>query len=135
MFCAICDQDERATSAIAVCQRCGVGVCRAHLHTLAHAGAPGGMLGLSPQKRECVCHLCLRDMAQRPSGQRVHSAPDAALPDAEVLIQTVEALLNKKIPMLRSRPQRRWQRLWQSFASRFRRRSTSGARPGTPARG
>lgn len=31
MNCYICDEAERAKSAVAICQHCGVGLCREHL--------------------------------------------------------------------------------------------------------
>ncbi len=46
MYCAVCDQGERVIAAIAVCQRCGGGVCRTHLHTFCYPAAPGGHAGV-----------------------------------------------------------------------------------------
>ncbi len=112
MLCAVCNQEERVMSAIAVCQRCGAGVCRTHLYTFCYADAPAGMRGLSSPRRECVCHLCLRDMARKPAERRVAAVSDGPLPDAETLIHTVEALLNQP-PGLR--PARPWRQRWQTL--------------------
>jgi hypothetical protein len=115
MHCVVCDQNE---TAVAVCRRCGGGVCRAHLRIVLHPGAPGGMLGVSAPSRECVCHLCARvGLAGQSAGQITSNAlPAGDLPDAETLLQVVETLLSDK---KRAPPQRSWQRRWQALLHRM----------------
>lgn len=114
MLCALCDQDDHIMQAIAVCRRCGAGACRAHATLFCYPGAPGGMLGMSPPRREYVCQLCVQDTVRKPAGQRVIGASDAALPDAESLIRAAEALLVGQRQPLVARIGQHWRKWWQA---------------------
>ncbi len=113
MFCYECDQNGSAVGAIAICQRCGGGVCRKHARTLYHPGAPGGMLGLSQPKQEHVCSRCLTGDFLQPSlvsGHDKIKTRRLALPDARTAVHIADTLVRRQ-----SRVQARRQQRWHSW--------------------
>lgn len=118
MLCYECDGNGSAVSAIAICQRCGGGVCRKHASTLSHPGAPGGMLGISRPRQEHVCSRCLSGEARSPAPPSVREqARASALPDALTAISLADTLVRRQSRVQARRRQRK--RSWRRWLVRL----------------
>ena len=119
MYCAICDQNNQAVNAIAICLRCGSGVCRSHLQIVISPGTPQGMVGMSPPTRKCVCLLCLESAQTSPAP--IANTPRTStpeLPDAQKTLQAAEALLHEKRQIDRPGMNNPLRRIWQWLTGR-----------------
>lgn len=71
MNCYICDDRDRATAAVAICNHCGIGLCRDHLDEDLLGRRVHGMV-----RRGCT-HLLLHSASSRGVRQALHDpVPD-----------------------------------------------------------